>query len=154
MSNFLKNIFSRNKPKGDKDFIELKYLEKYKDTVGWEHILFMLEEYKLADIIFEPIRKKLLIQDQENLYEQIHKSDFLSPLEKAETIVGLMMILDGSFPAERIIVFLKKVFGKEFIEMIRIKQDEFKWIILAKQIEAIRKKRAELTNKAKKRSYY
>ena len=41
--------------------------------------------------------KKISEQDQENLYDRIDNSDFLSPLEKAETIIGPTVKVKGNF---------------------------------------------------------
>lgn len=114
--------------------IEIKYFEKYKNLVDWNNIAYFLEEYKLGDIIFEPIRNKLTEQVQENLYEKIDKSEILSSQEKLGAIIGLMMVLDGSFPEPPIVSLLEKVFGKEFIEEIEKKREEFKTDIAIKKL--------------------
>ncbi len=97
MKRTLKNLFSRKKSE-DKLTIEEEYLAKYKDLVNQETIMRLIEEYLSQDIIYEPIRNKLTQIDQEELYMQIDNSDFLSRQEKFETVIGLMMVLDGSFP--------------------------------------------------------
>jgi len=124
MFNILKNIFSFSKKK--KPILENKYFEKYRDFLKKQEVSQLIEEYKTGIIVFEPIRKTLTEPEQEKLYSQIDKSYFLSPQEKIETIIGLMMILDGSFPKDAIVDRLGKVFGKEFMNTILKKRDEFK----------------------------
>lgn len=133
MIKFLKNLFSRKKSE-DKPVVEAKYFEKYKHIVDQKVFSQLIEEYKSGDIVFEPIRKELTEVDQENLYNQIDKSGVLSTQEKFEAIIGLMMILDGSFPETYIISHLKKVFGKEFVETVEKKREEFKSDIAVKKL--------------------
>lgn len=130
---FFKNLFLGVNLK-DKPVIEEKYFEKYKDLINLETVQQLIYEYKFGDIIFEPIRSKLTEADQEELYERIDKSNFLSHQEKIETIIGLMMILDGSFPKQSIARRLGKVLGKEFMETIEKKRDESKNDIAVKKL--------------------
>ena len=127
--NSVKNLF-----RPSKTFIETRYLKKYKGVEDRETILQLLREYKSGDIIFEPIRNKLTEAEQEKLYEQIDKSDILSSQEKAKAIIGLMMILDGSFPKRSIVSYLEKVFGEELIKIIEKKRNEFKSEIAVKKL--------------------
>jgi len=133
MKQTLKNLFSRKKSE-DEPIIETKYFEKYKGLVNQETIMHLIEEYKSQDIIFEPIRNKLTQVEQGELYMQIDNSDFLSHQEKAETIIGLMMVLDGSFPEPKILSYMKKVFGKKFVEIIEEKKKDFKKEIAVKKL--------------------
>ena len=118
----------------DKPVIEKKYFEKYRDMLNHQDVLRLIEEYKTGDIVFEPIRNKLTEAEQEDLYIRIDKSDFLSPQEKIETIIGLMIILDGSFPEAPIVSRLGKVLGKEFMETIEKNHDELKADIAVKKL--------------------
>lgn len=133
MKQTLKNLFLRKKSK-NKLTIEEEYLAKYKDLVNQETIMRLIEEYLSQDIIYEPIRNKLTQVEQEELYMQIDDSDFLSHQEKAETFMGLMMVLDGSFPEPKILSYMKKVFGKEFVEKIEEKKNDFKVEIAVKKL--------------------
>ena len=126
----LKNLFFKNR----KPIIEAKYFEKYRDVINRDTVLQLLEEYKSGDIIFEPIRNQLSEAEQEDLYAQIDKTDILSRQDKIETIIGLMMILDGSFPESSILSRLEKVFGKEFVESVEKKREEFKTEIAIKKL--------------------
>ena len=45
-----------------------------------------------------------------------------------------MMVLDGSFPEPPIVSLLEKVFGKEFMEEIEKKREEFKTDIAVKKL--------------------
>jgi len=65
---------------------------------------------------------------------QIDKSDVLSSQEKLETVIGLMMVLDGSFPEPKILSSMKKVFSKEFVEAIEEKKNDFKGEIAVKKL--------------------
>lgn len=133
MFQFFKNLFLRKKSE-DETVVETKYFQKYKNLVDWNNIAHLIEEYKSGDIIFEPIRNKLTEQTQKNLYEQIDKSEILSSQEKFEAIIGLMMVLDGSFPEPPIVPLLEKVFGKEFMEEIEKKREGFKTDIAVKKL--------------------
>jgi len=133
MLQFFRNLFSR-KTFDDKSVVETKYFEKYRETLNQASVQQLLEEYKSGDIIFEPIRNQITQTDQEELYAKIDKSNFLSPQERIETIIGLMMILDGSFPEPPIVSHLEKIFGKEFMETIERKRDEFKTVIAVKKL--------------------
>lgn len=133
MFQFFRNLFSR-KTFDDKSVVETKYFEKYRETLNQVSVQQLLEEYKSGDIIFEPIRNQLTQPDQEELYAKIDKSNFLSPQERIETIIGLMMILDGSFPEPPIVSRLEEIFGKEFTETIERKRDEFKTDIAVKKL--------------------
>lgn len=140
MKRTLKNLFSRKKSE-DKLTIEEEYLAKYKDLVNQETIMRLIEEYLSQDIIYEPIRNKLTQVEQEELYMQIDNSDFLSHQEKVETFMGLMMVLDGSFPEPKILSNMKKVFGKEFVEAIEeTKKDLKKEIAVKKLIRFVKEK--------------
>ena len=135
---FFKNLFSK------KALVEAKYLEKYyKDVMNRDAVLQLLEEYKSGDIIFEPIRRQLTESEQESLYMQIDRSNILSSQEKVETILGLMTILDGSFPGPTIVSFLEKVFGKEFIEEVEKKREEFKTEIATKKLARLVKLKSD-----------
>jgi len=125
MKQTLKNLFSRKKSE-DKPIIEEKYFVKYRDLINQETFIRLLDEYKSQRIVYEPVRNKLTQVEQEELYMQIDNSDFFSPQEKFETVIGLMMVLDGSCPEPRILSYLKKVFGKEFVETIEKKKEKFK----------------------------
>src|SRR3989344_127269 len=107
MLQFLENLLLKRRLRKRPEF-ELQYFEKYKNLVAWDKIVSLLEEYKSGDIIFEPIRLKITEQDEEVLYENIDKSEILSPLEK--------------------------IFGKEFVEMIEKKREEFKDDIATKKL--------------------
>src|SRR3989344_717673 len=133
MLQFLENLLLKRRLRKRPEF-ELQYFEKYKNLVAWDKIVSLLEEYKSGDIIFEPIRLKITEQDEEVLYENIDKSEILSPQEKVETIIGLMMVLDGSFPKPPMLSLLEKIFGKEFVEMIEKKREEFKDDIATKKL--------------------
>lgn len=126
---FFKKLFLK-----DKFIIEARYFEKYKNQINQKSVLKILEEYKSGDVIFEPIRNQITGKDQEDLYKQIDESNALSPQEKIETIIGLMMILDGLFPKPSTTSRLKKVFGKEFLKAIQEKQKEFKKEISVKKL--------------------
>ena len=125
MLKFIKKLFS-SKSIANERVIEEIYFIKYSDVLDKQVISQMLEEYKTGIIVFEPIRKTLTEADQEDLYSQIDKSNLLSHQEKFETIIGLMMILDGSFPEATIVSRLGNVFGKEFMDTIENKRNEFK----------------------------
>lgn len=145
--NLFRNLFSKKETENEL-IIAIRHLKKYKDSIGLNHINFMLNEYKTADIIFKPFYKKITEQDLENMYSQIDKSD-LSSVEKAETIVGLMMILDGSFPADRVILNFEKIFGekgKELVGTIKQKQEEFKTDIALKKLATLIKGRRQKGN--------
>jgi len=132
MLKFIKKLFS-SKSIDNKRVIEEIYFIKYSDVLDKQVISQMLEEYKTGIIVFEPIRKTLTEADQEDLYSQIDKSNLLSHQEKFETIIGLMMILDGSFPEATIVSRLGNVFGKEFMDTIENKRNEFKTDIAVKR---------------------
>lgn len=114
--------------------IETKYFEKYKNMVDWAVISKYIEKYKSGDIIFEPIRNKLTEAEQEGMLIRIDQSEFLSPQNKLEAIVGLMMILDGSFPEPSLLELLKKVYGKEFLENVGRTRKKFWKYIWIKRI--------------------
>lgn len=133
MFQFFKKLFSIKKME-DKPVIEKKYFEKYRNMLNQQNVLQLIEEYKTGDIVFEPVRKKLTEAEQEDLYTRIDQSNFLSPQEKIETIIGLMMILDGSFPEAPIVSRLGKVLGEEFMETIEKKRDELKADIAVKKL--------------------
>ena len=124
MLKFIKKLFS-SKSIDNERVIEEIYFIKYSDVLDKQVISQMLEEYKTGIIVFEPIRITLTEADQEDLYSQIDKSNLLSHQEKFETIIGLMMILDGSFPEATIVSRLGNVFGKEFMDTIENKRNEF-----------------------------
>jgi 5'-3' exonuclease len=128
MLKFFKSIFLGEKS-ADKSIIEAKYFRKYKDRTDQRTFLKLIEEYKSGDIIFEPIREKLSEADHENLYQKIDNADILSDQEKIEAIIGIMMILDGSFPETYITSHLEKVFGKEFLETIEKKEKNLRMIL-------------------------
>lgn len=151
MFQFFRNLFSR-KTFDDKSVVETKYFEKYRETLNQVSVQQLLEEYKSGDIIFEPIRNQLTQPDQEELYAKIDKSNFLSPQERIETIIGLMMILDGSFPESPIVSRLEQIFGKEFTETIERKRDEFKTDIAVKKL--IRFVKWKYGQKKKRRKLY
>ena len=133
MLRLLRNIFSRRESK-ERAVIEAKYLGKYKQLIDQKIFFQLIQEYRTGDIIFEPIRKRISELDQENLYEQIDKSETLSHQEKFEAIMGLMMVLDGSFPETYIMSHLETIFGKEFVETIENKREEFKNDIAVKKL--------------------
>lgn len=133
MLNALKRLFSISRVEDDQ-VIEGKYFEKYKDILHQQKILQLIEEYKTGVIVFEPIRKTLTEKEQEVLYKKIDESDFLACQDKFETIIGLMMILDGSFPEATIVSRLGKVFGEEFMDTVEQKRNEFKTNIAVKRI--------------------
>lgn len=135
---FFKTLFLQ-----DKQVIETKYFEEYQDVINQDSVLQMLEEYKSGNIIFEPIRNQLPEAAQEDLYKQIDTAESLSRQEKFETIIGLMMILDGSFPEPPIISRLEKVFGKEFVKSIEAKREEFKTQIAIKKLTRFVKLKAK-----------
>ena len=132
MVKFIKKPFS-SKSIDNERVIEEIYFIKYSDVFDKQVISQMLEEYKTGIIVFEPIRKTLTEADQEELYSQIDKSNLLSHQEKFETIIGLMMILDGSFPEATIVSRLGNVLGKEFMDTIENKRNEFKTDIAVKR---------------------
>jgi hypothetical protein len=132
MLKFIKKLFSSRSIENER-VIEENYFIKYSDVLDKQVISQMLEEYKTGIIVFEPIRKTLTEADQEDLYSQIDKSNLLSHQEKFETIIGLMMILDGSFPEATIVSRLGNVFGKEFMDTIENKRNEFKTDIAIKR---------------------
>ena len=132
MLKFIKKLFS-SKSIDNERVIEEMYFIKYSDVLDKQIISQMLEEYKTGISVFEPIRKTLTEADQEDLYSQIDKSNLLSHQEKFETIIGLMMILDGSFPEATIVSRLGTVFGKEFMDTIENKRNEFKTDIAVKR---------------------
>jgi len=132
MLKFIKKLFSSRSIENER-VIEENYFIKYSDVLDKQVISQMLEEYKTGIIVFEPIRKTLTEADQEDLYSQIDKSNLLSHQEKFETIIGLMMILDGSFPEATIVSRLGNVFGKEFMDTIENKRNEFKTDIAVKR---------------------
>ena len=132
MLKFIKKLFSSRSIENER-VIEENYFIKYSDVLDKQVISQMLEEYKTGIIVFEPIRKTLTEADQEDLYSQIDKSNLLSHQEKIETIIGLMMILDGSFPEATIVSRLGNVFGKEFMDTIENKRNEFKTDIAVKR---------------------
>ena len=132
MLKFIKKLFSSRSINNER-VIEENYFIKYSDVLDKQVISQMLEEYKTGIIVFEPIRKTLTEADQEDLYSQIDKSNLLSHQEKFETIIGLMMILDGSFPEATIVSRLGNVFGKEFMDTIENKRNEFKTDIAVKR---------------------
>ena len=132
MLKFIKKLFSSRSINNER-VIEENYFIKYSDVLDKQVISQMLEEYKTGIIVFEPIRKTLTEADQEDLYSQIDKSNLLSHQEKFETIIGLMMILDGSFPEATIVSRLGNVFGKEFMDTIENKRNEFKTVIAVKR---------------------
>jgi len=133
MFQFLENLLLKRKLRKRPNF-ELKYFGKYKNLVAWDKIAPLFEEYKSGDIIFEPIRLKISEENEKILYEKIDKSKTLSPQEKLETIMGLMMVLDGSFPKPPIMSLLEKVFGKDFVDTIEKKREEFKGDIATKKL--------------------
>lgn len=133
MLNALKRLFSISRVEDDQ-VIEGKYFEKYKDILHQQKILQLIEEYKTGVIVFEPIRKTLTEKEQEVLYKKIDESDFLACQDKFETIIGLMMMLDGSFPEATIVSRLGKVFGEEFMDTVEQKRNEFKTNIAVKRI--------------------
>lgn len=108
------------------DVVEKKYFEKYKNFLNQENVLNLLEEYKKGPTMFEPLRNKLTRKEQENLYTEIDESIKISPREKFEVILSTMMILDGIFPSSITISQIEMVMGKEFMDLIRRKQEEFK----------------------------
>jgi len=133
MLQFVKNIFSREKPEAEM-VVEVKYFANYKDKIKPEVYWQLIKEYESGDIVFEPIRKKLTEIDQEDLYRRIDVSEFLSCQERFEAMVGLMMLLDGSFPEPYIVSHLKKALGKDFMEIVEQKREECKEVILSKKV--------------------
>jgi hypothetical protein len=133
MKQIKRNLFSRKKSE-DEPVIEGKYFAKYKDLLDQEIIMRLKEEYISQKVIFEPIRDQLTREEQDELYMQIDKSDVLSSQEKLETVIGLMMVLDGSFPEPKILSSMKKVFSKEFVEAIEEKKNDFKGEIAVKKL--------------------
>lgn len=120
--------------------IESKYFEGYKNLVDLKRVSFLLDKYKKGPAVFEPIRKKFSEKEQEELFEQIDKFNAFSPQERIEAIIGLMMLLDGIFPEEPILVNLGRIFGEDFIKIINQKRYELeklekKEIILFKDKE-------------------
>ena len=123
-------LFINNK---SKDNIEGKYFAKYKDIINQQNISQLLEYYERGPTIFEPIRKTLTEQDQDDLYAKIDSSSLLTHQEKFETIIGLMMVFDGLFPSDTIVSRFGKIFGKEFMDTIIQKRNEFKYEITEKK---------------------
>ena len=123
-------LFINNK---SKDNIEGKYFAKYKDIINQQNISQLLEYYERGPTIFEPIRKTLTEQDQDDLYAKIDSSSLLTHQEKFETIIGLMMVFDGLFPNDTIVSRFGKIFGKEFMDTIIQKRNEFKYEITEKK---------------------
>lgn len=123
-----------NKKSKDELFVEGKYFEKYNDILNKQRILQLIEEYKSGIIVFEPIRNTLTEQEQDELYSKIDNANLLNHQEKFETIIGLMMVLDGSFPDDIIVAQLGKVFGREFMDTIIQKRNEFKDEIIIKRV--------------------
>lgn len=99
-----------------------KYLQKYRYLVNQAVFEQLLQKYLSCDIMFEPIEGHFTEAEQEDLYAKIDESSFLSSQQKFETIIGLMMIMMGSFPEPAIVSHLGKVFGKEFLETLQTKQ--------------------------------
>ena len=128
-----KKLISKDKSKDDL-IVEGKYFAKYNDILNQQNILQLIEEYKTGIIVFEPIRKKLTEQEQDDMYAIIDGSSLLTHQEKFEAIIGLMMIFDGSFPDDVIVSRLGKVFGEEFMDTIKQKQNEFKNEIAVKRV--------------------
>lgn len=122
---FLKNLLKKEFLDHD-SIVEVKYFEKYNYLMGRKSIQQLLEKYRTGDIIFEPIRSKLTKADQEDLYERIDKSGILSSEEKLKSIIGLMMLLDGSIPEGPIVSNLGKVLGKGFINMVEKRRKDFR----------------------------
>jgi hypothetical protein len=141
-------IFSKLFSSKDEVPVEDKYFEKYKEILKEQDILQLIDEYADGIIVFEPIRSTLTIQDQENLFKQIDDSDLLTSKEKMETIIGFMMILDGSFPNDKIVINIGKVFGNELLETIEKKRNEFKSEIAVKRVIKYIKSKEFLTNRS------
>jgi len=121
----LKKLFSNDKSK-DALIVEGKYFAKYNDILNQQNILQLIEEYKTGITVFEPIRKTITEQEQDDLYAKIDSSSLLTHQEKFETMIGLMMIFDGLFPDDVIVSRLGKIFGKEFMDTIKQKRNGFK----------------------------
>lgn len=130
----LTKLFFNKKSKDELLVVEGKYFEKYNDILNKERILQLIEEYKSGIIVFEPIRNTLTEQEQDELYSKIDNANLLNHQERFETIIGLMMVLDGSFPDDIIVTQLGKVFGKEFMDTIIQKRNEFKNEIIIKRV--------------------
>ncbi len=105
-------------------YVEEKYFAKYRDSVSREFVEQLLEKYTSCHIAFESVESKLTVAEREDLYEMIDKSSFLSPKQKLEAVVGLMMIMAGAFPEPIMVSHLEKVFGKEFVRVIQGKRKE------------------------------
>ena len=129
--NFMKKIFKTERKlnidsiKEDNADIETKYFKKYRDLLNQKNIVQLLEEYKTGQPLYEPPRKNITDSDMDSMYAKIDESNLLTRPEKLESIIGLMMILDGSFPNTKIRSQLGKVCGKNFIDVIEKKHDEF-----------------------------
>jgi len=104
--------------------IALKYLLKQGNSIDVELRKSLFKEYLESPVEFGPISTKIPKEDQEKVYKTIDSSDILSPQEKFETTLGLMMILGGSFPKQSIMLRLEKFLGKEFTEGIEEKRKE------------------------------
>jgi hypothetical protein len=95
------------------EFIEKPYFEKYKGITEPGIVQRLLEQYKRGPTVYEPIRKQLSLEEQKGLYSMIDNSS-LPPQDRIESIVGLMMTLDGVTPSESISEKLSQIFGKDF----------------------------------------
>lgn len=124
-------LFINNK---SRDNIEGKYFAKYNDLLNQQKILQLFEEYETGITVFEPIRNRITEQEQDEMYSKIDNSNLLDHQEKFETIIGLMMVLDGLFPSDTIVSRFGKIFGKEFMDTIIQKRNEFKDEIAVKKV--------------------
>jgi hypothetical protein len=104
--------------------LAMKYLKKYRDTIGFDMTMQLVKEYADADTVIYSINTKLSDAEQEELFELIDNSKLLSFQAKAETIAGLWMVMEGSFPSHHVLIYMKKVFGSDFVKAIEEKREE------------------------------
>lgn len=129
--------------------IETRYFEKYRDLLNQSPVKEILGKYQsVDDMVFELLHLKISQAAQGELYRQIDDSNFLSPQDKIETILGLMMVFMGMIPEPQIVSRFERVFGKEFVEAIESKRKEYDSEILKeKLIRAIKESHKEKRNR-------
>lgn len=98
---------------GVSECIEEPYFKKYKSITDPEIVQTLLEQYKRGPTGYDPIRKQFSLEEQKSLYSTIDNSP-LPPQDRIESIIGLMMTLDGVTPSEGISEKLSRIFGKDF----------------------------------------
>lgn len=133
LGKFIKKIISKIKPKKI-DWFEDRYFKKYRHEINWEKTTDLMEKYKSTPLVFKPIRENFSQKEQERIFKKIETTKHMTAQARIEAIIAMMTILDGSLPCDELYPRLEKVFGKDFIKILKKKEEEFEKNTFGKQL--------------------